>query len=146
MSKRKIDTAADVHGCSPPSVGGSDKAFGWVFGGLFLIIGFYPLVKASPPRLWALLLATLFVTAALTRPRLLSPLNKLWIRFGLLLNRVVSPVALFVTYCLAIVPCGLLLRALGKDPLKLHLDPEATTYWIERTPPGRADEQMKRQF
>jgi hypothetical protein len=62
------------------------------------------------------------------------------------LNHVISPVALLITYCLAIVPTGLLLRGVGKDPLKLRLKPEATTYWIQCTPRGRADEQMNGQF
>lgn len=146
MSKYQIDTAVDVHGHSPARAGGSDKAFGLVFGGFFTIVGLHPLINGSPPRYWAMLLAALFVLAALLWPGLLSPLNKVWIKFGVVLNHVISPVALLITYCLAIVPTGLLLRAVGKDPLKLRLDPEATTYWIQRTPPGRADEQMKRQF
>ena len=146
MSRRPIDTAVEIHEVNPAPAGGSDKAFGFVFGALFAILAFYPMVKGLPLRWWALVPATLFVIAALVRPRLLAPLNRLWTKFGVVLNRIFSPVALLVVYCVAVVPTGLLLRVLGKDPLKLRADPEATSYWIQRTPPGRADEQMKRQF
>jgi hypothetical protein len=146
VNKHKFDTAIDVRGHAPARSGGSDRAFGWVMGGFFAIVALYPVVKGSPLRTWALVPATLFVIAALIRPRLLAPLNRLWTKFGVALNRIFSPVALLVVYCVAVVPTGLLLRVLGKDPLKLRADPEATSYWIQRTPPGRADEQMKRQF
>jgi ABC-type branched-subunit amino acid transport system permease subunit len=146
VGKQTIDTAVDIRAHSSAPAGGSDRAFGFVFGAFFALVGLYPLIKSSPVRLWALGLAALFVVAALIRPRWLAPLNKLWTRLGLALNRVVSPVALFLVYCLAIVPTGLLLRAFRKDPLRLRIDPDAKTYWIERTPPGRADQQMNRQF
>ena len=146
MSKHNIDNAAAAHEVSATPVGGSDKAFGFVFGAFFAILALYPLIKGSPVRSWALLLAAVFTSAAVLRPQLLAPLNRLWIKLGLALNRVVSPVALFLVYCLAIVPTAWVLRALGKDPLRLRMDPQAKTYWIQRSPPGRADEQMKRQF
>jgi hypothetical protein len=117
-----------------------------VFSGFFVLVGLYPLLRAAPPRWWAFAIAVPFILAAAMRPALLSPLNRVWTRFGLLLGRVVSPVALFVVYCLAVVPTGLFLRALRKDPLRLHMDRGAKSYWIERSPPGRADEQMKKQF
>lgn len=146
MSERKIDNAVDVHGHSAAPIGGSDKAFGFVFGGFFAVLGVYPLIGGSPVRWWALLLAVVFITAALARPQWLAPLNRFWNKLGLVLNRVVSPVALFLVYCLAVVPTGLLLRALGKDPLRLRMDPHAKSYWIDRKPPARADQQMKKQF
>jgi len=146
VNEQKIDTVVDLRGHSRPPTGGSDRAFGLVFGGFFVLVGLYPLLRAAPPRWWALAIALAFVLAAAVRPSLLSPLNRLWTRLGLLLGRLVSPVALFVVYCLAVVPTGLVLRALRKDPLRLRVDRGAKSYWIERSPPGRADEQMKKQF
>ena len=146
LSKAGIHTAIEIQGHSAAPPRGSDRSFGYVFGALFAIIGAYPLVKGLPPQLWSLLLGALFTVLAALRPSLLAPLNWLWTKLGLALNRVVSPIALLLVYCLAIVPMGLALRALGKDPLRLRLDREASTYWITRMPPGRADEQMKRQF
>lgn len=146
MTEPGIDTAVEMCTHGPVPAGGSDRAFGLVFGGLFAIIGLYPLIESSPVRVWALGLAVSFLVVALTRPRWLAPLNRLWTRLGLALNRVLSPVALLLVYCLAIVPTALVLRALGKDPLRLRVNPDGKTYWIERRPAGRADEQMKRQF
>ncbi len=146
MSKHKIETVVDLRGHSEPPRGGSDRAFGLVFGAFFAILGLYPLIRGGSVRVWAVAVAMLLVLAAIVRPQLLAPVNKLWHRFGLALNRIVSPAALFVAYGLAIVPTGLLMRALGKDPLHLRLDPDAKTYWLERTPPARPDKQMTRQF
>jgi Saxitoxin biosynthesis operon protein SxtJ len=146
MSKRKPEAIADLVGHSAPPQGGSDRAFGLVFAAFFALVGAYPLVKGAPVRAWALILAVVLILAAIARPHLLSRANRLWNAFGRLLGRIVSPVALLLAYALAVVPTGLLLRAFGKDPLRLRPDREAKTYWLERTPPGRADERMTRQF
>lgn len=126
--------------------GGSDKAFGIVFCVVFLLVALYPLVGGSPIRLWSLGVAALFLAAAFLAPRLLAPLNLIWTKFGLLLHRIVSPIALLIVFCLAVIPTGLLVRLRGKDLLRLRLEPDAKTYWIERDPPGRSDQQMKKQF
>ena len=131
---------------APEPQGGSDKAFGLVFSAVFTVIGLYPLVGGSPPRSWALAVAALFLAAAFIRPRVLAPLNRVWTKFGMLLHRVFSPVVLFIVFCVAVLPTGLMLRAFGKDPLRLRVDPGAKTYWIERRPPGRSDQQMRKQF
>ncbi len=132
-------------GAATPT-GGSDQAFGLVFGVVFALIAAYPLFGGEAIRLWAAGIAGLFLAAALVRPRLLSPLNKIWAKFGLVLHRLVSPLALLVVFCLAVLPTSLILRALRKDLLRLRFEPESETYWIERKPPGRADQQMKKQF
>lgn len=146
MSKRKLEAIADLVGHSATQQSGSDRGFGLVFAAFFALVGAYPLVKGAPARAWALILAALLLVAAIARPQLLSRANRLWDALGRLLGRVVSPVALLLAYALAVVPTGLLLRALGKDPLRLRPDREAKSYWLERTPPGRADERMTRQF
>lgn len=128
------------------SAGGSDKAFGLVFSTVFALVALYPLIAGASIRWWALALAALFLVTAFIKPRLLSPLNRIWTKIGLVLHRIVSPIALFVVFCLAVLPTGLVMRVLGKDLLRLRLEPDAETYWIERKPPGRADQQMKKQF
>ena len=125
---------------------GSNTQFGWVFTVVFAIIGLWPVLGAHPPRLWALLLAAILIPCTLIRPSLLAPLNYYWFRFGLLVQRVTNPVVLLVIFGCVIVPTGLLMRLAGRDPLKRRLDPKATSYWVERTPPGRPDDSMKNQF
>ncbi len=126
--------------------GSSDRSFGLVFTVVFAVIGCWPLIDAAQPRWWALALAGLFLLAALVRPALLAPLNRIWLRFGLLLHRVVNPIVMGFLFFLVVTPTGLLMRMTGKDPLRLRPDPEAKTYWIEREPPGPAPETMKNQF
>ncbi|MEL6961583.1 MAG: SxtJ family membrane protein [Pseudomonadota bacterium] len=79
-------------------------------------------------------------------PSLLAPLNKAWTKLGLLLFKIVNPIVLGLIFLLTILPIGLLLRAFGKDPLRLKFEPDAKTYWIERDPPGPAPDTMPQQF
>jgi hypothetical protein len=126
--------------------GSSNRSFGLVFAGVFALITFLPLISGGGLRLWAIVPAVAFLVAALTFPRVLTPLNRLWMRFGLLLHRIVSPVVLGIMFFGVITPMGVIMRMLGKDPLRLRLDKAAASYWIERTPPGPAPETFKDQF
>src|SRR5215831_11075509 len=112
LIEREIHTAIEMRGHSSAPTGGSDRVFGLVFAAFFAIVGLYPLIKGGSVRWWALLIGAVFGVAALLMPQSLSPLNRFWNKLALLLNRVVSPIALLLVYCLAIVPTGLLLRAL----------------------------------
>ncbi len=126
--------------------GSSDRSFGIVMAVVFTIVGAWPLLSEGPPRWWALIAAALFYGVALLRPALLAPLNRLWFRFGLLLNRVTSPVIMGLLFYGVMTPYAYILRWLGKDLLRLRFDPSAESYWIERKPPGPAPETIKRQF
>ena len=126
--------------------GSSNRSFGLVFAAFFALVGLLPLLLGRSPRAWALGAGGIFLLLALAGPGLLAPLNRVWLRVGLLLHRVVSPIALGVMFFLVITPMGLLARALGKDFLKLRMDPAARSYWIERDPPGPAPESLKNQF
>ena len=128
------------------TVAGSDRSFGLVFAAVFLLIGLFPSLHGGSVRLWAIALASVFVAAAFSVPHVLSPLNRLWLRFGLLLHHVVSPVLMAVLYYGAVVPTGLLVRAFGKDLLRLRRDPELTSYWVVREPPGPPQGTMSKQF
>jgi hypothetical protein len=128
--------------------GSSDRSFGLVMAAFFALMAFSPLLhKANTGvRWWALVPAAAFLVLALLWQRPLRPLNWLWLQFGLLLYKLVSPVALGILFYLAVAPTGLLMRALGKDPLHLKRDPAAPSYWIMRAPPGPTPESMKNQF
>jgi predicted membrane metal-binding protein len=123
-----------------------DRQFGLVFTAVFGVIGAWPLLGGRPVRWWSLGLAAAFLLAALVAPRILAPLNQIWLRFGLLLHKCVSPIILGLVFFSTVTPIGFLLRWLGKDPLRLRFDPDATTYWIERRPPGPAGRSMPNQF
>jgi hypothetical protein len=124
----------------------SDRSFGLVIAAFFLIVGFWPLVRAQPIRWWALGAATVFALLALLWTAALAPLNRLWMKLGALLYTVVSPVVMALLFYVTVTPIALLMRLLGKDPLRLRRDPDAASYWIDRTPPGPSPVSMKNQF
>ena len=126
--------------------GSSNRAFGIVFTVVFTAIGLFPLVNSGALRWWAIGIAALFLLAAFAYPKSLSPLNRLWTRFGLLLHRVVNPLVMGLLFFLVVTPIALLMRIFGKRPLQLKTDPDAQTYWIPRDPPGPEPESMKLQF
>jgi Saxitoxin biosynthesis operon protein SxtJ len=125
---------------------GSERSFGLVMAAFFLIVACLPLIHAERVRLWALGVAAVFAGLALMWPAALAPLNRLWLKLGLVLYKVVNPIVLGLLFYLTVTPIALLMRVLGKDPLRLRRDPNAASYWLERTPPGPAPESMKNQF
>lgn len=126
--------------------GSSNLSFGFTFAILFALFGLWPLVRGRPVHGWALIVAVAFLVATLTVPHVLAPLNRLWLRFGLLLHACISPVIMGLVFYTTVTPIGLVRRLLGKDPLRLRFDRDAVTYWIERHPPGPAPDTMPRQF
>ena len=124
---------------------GSARSFGIVFAVVFAIIALWPLWDGNAPRIWASVVAVVFASVAVVRPQLLEPLNRVWLRFGELLHRIVSPVVMGLIFFLAVTPTGLVMRLLGKRPIPLHFE-ERVSYWIERQPPGPTPDSIKNQF
>jgi hypothetical protein len=125
---------------------GSNRSFGLVFSSLFALVGFLPLVHGAEPRVWSLVIAFVILIPAVFLPGALRPLNVLWSRFGLLLNRIVSPIVLALVFYGAVTPMGVLVRRFGNNSLRLRRDPDSSSYWITRRPPGPAPETLKNQF
>lgn len=127
--------------------GSSDRSFGLVFAAVFALAAFLPLLRPPhQPRWWAAIIAVVFALVAVRWPKLLAPLNGLWLKFGLLLHAVVSPIVLALIFYVAIVPVGLLKRIFGSDSLRLKADPAANSYWITRDSSDSALSSMKQQF
>ena len=145
MGKRGAASHERLHREERPR-SGSDRAFGSLFAAVFTIAGLWPLLRGPSVRWWCLLVASAFLALAIFRPRALAPLNKLWLRVGLVLHLCVSPVVMAMLYYTTMTPIGLLLRLSGKDLLRLRFEPESPTYWIPRQPPGPAPDTMPRQF
>lgn len=124
----------------------SERSFGIVFAVMFLLVGSWPMLAGEVPRWWAMAAAGALLVVGLAFPRILRPLNSAWLRFGLLLHRITSPIILAMLFYLTVVPTGLVMRALGKDPLRLRFDSNARSYWIERSPPGPHPESLRNQF
>ncbi len=124
----------------------SNRSFGWVFTVVFLIIALWPLVSGGMVRWWSLYIAAAFALITALAPKLLALPNRVWMRFGLLLNRIISPIVLAFLFYVVVTPLGALKRVFGKDNLRLRRDASDTSYWIERNPPGPKPDSMNHQF
>ena len=121
---------------------GSNRSFGIVFFIVFLLISTYPLLKDENIRLWSLIISIIFLFLGLLNSNLLSPLNKIWFKFGLLLGKIVSPFVMGIIFFLVVTPIGIIMRLLKKDLLNLKFN-KNNTYWIKKSDPKS---KMKNQF
>jgi len=126
--------------------GSSDRTFGLTLAVLFLLIALAPLRHGHPPRWWWFAVAAVPGLLALVKPVLLAGPNRLWVKLGILLGKVVSPIALAILFYGVLTPLALVMRLTGQDPLRLRLDPGADSYWIPRKPPGPPPDSMTNQF
>ena len=114
----------------------SDRNFGLVISTFFLIVALWPLVHAEPVRWWALGMAAVFALLALLWTAPLAPLNTWWTKIGVLLYKIVSPVVLGLLFYVTVTPIALLMRVLGKDPLRLRRDRMPRAIGSTERPPG----------
>jgi Saxitoxin biosynthesis operon protein SxtJ len=126
--------------------GPSERRFGLTFAVVLLILTAILTLRGSTAWPVPMALALAFLALAALAPNSLKPLNRLWLWFGLALHKIVSPVVLIALFFVVITPIGILARLYGKDFLRLRFDREATTYWIDRQPPGPRPESMRNQF
>ena len=120
----------------------SNRSFGIVFFIVFLIISLYPLLNSEPIRIWFLIIALIFLVMGLINSKILTPLNKLWFKFGIILGKIVSPFVMGIIFFLVVTPIGLIMRLFGKDLLNLKYNGNKS-YWIEKSGPKS---KMKNQF
>ncbi|MEM7318315.1 MAG: SxtJ family membrane protein [Pseudomonadota bacterium] len=125
---------------------GSERSFGAVFATVFAIIALFPILGGGPVRIWALVIAAVFAIVAIVAPDVLKPLNRIWFQFGMLLGKIVSPVAMGILFFLTVTPVGLIMRAFRKDMLNQTFDPEADSYWIQIPAEQSAESSMQNQF
>lgn len=144
VSRNFHESFAGAHAVGAPS----NRGFGLTVGGILVLLGLWRWWGAGLGPLAVLLLAAgiALVLGGWLRPGALAPLNRAWTRLGLLLGRIVIPVVMGAIYVLAFVPTGLVMRARGRDLLRLRREPDAASYWIERRPPGPAPDGMTNQF
>jgi hypothetical protein len=101
--------------------GGSDRSFGIVMAAAFAVISLLNWWHHGHSWRWTGGIAVFFLAAALFYPGALKPVNRLWFKFGLLLHTVVNPIVMALVFFGTVLPTGLLMRALGKDPLLIAI-------------------------
>ena len=121
----------------------TNRNFGIVFSIVFLIIALWPLlITGDAVRYWSLFVSFIFLVLGLTNSKFLTPLNKIWFKFGMLLGNVFAPIVMSIVYFLVITPIGFLMRLIGKDILSLKKN-NKSTYWIAKE---KNNISMRKQF
>ena len=120
----------------------SNKSFGIVFSIFFLLISVYLLLNNNPIYYWSLFVSFIFLVLGLMNSKILSPLNLLWFKFGILLGKIVSPIVMGIIFFLVVTPISIILKMFGKDVLNLKFN-NNKTYWIVKDGPKS---NMKKQF
>ena len=120
----------------------SNRSFGIVFFIFFLIVSIYPLIKGAEIRIWSLIIALIFLILGIINSKLLTPLNKIWFKLGILLGNFISPIIMGIVFFVVVTPVSLILKLLGKDILNLKQN-NKKSYWIDKSGPKS---KMKKQF
>ena len=117
----------------------SDRKFGWFFTAIFLIgAGYFYHISSDT---WLYMFAATgvaFFVVTVVRAEVLSPLNRLWMKFGLLLGMIVSPIVMGIIFFGIFTPIGLLMRLFGRDELRLTFN-QRSSHWISRNEALRSD-------
>ena len=121
----------------------SNRSFGLLFCVVFFIISLWPLKSQGDLRLWAFILSLVFLVLGILNSKFLTPLNKLWFKFGIILGSIISPLVMGAVFFLVVTPVGLIMRFLGKDLLRINKNKTISTYWINR---DKQKKTMKKQF
>ena len=121
---------------------GSNRSFGIVFFVVFVLIGFYPLLNDGNLNIISILIGIIFLILGILNSRFLTPLNKIWFKFGIFLGQIISPIVMGIIFFLVVTPIAFIMRVLGKDVLKLKKNTD-NSFWIKKTD---LKSKMKNQF
>ena len=111
----------------------NNKGFGILFFIVFLLVGLWPLLKGDSPRIYFFPIAILFLILGLINSKILTPLNRSWIKFGELLGTIIAPIVMGLVYFIVLTPLSFLIRITGKDLLNVKFSNKVKTYWIKRS-------------
>jgi hypothetical protein len=120
----------------------SNRNFGIIFSIFFFIISLWPLLNSNNIRIWALAISLIFLSLALLNSKLLTPLNRLWMKFGLIIGSIISPIVMGIIYFGVVTPTGFILRLFKKDVLNLKFNKDKT-YWVKK---DNSNNNMNNQF
>ena len=110
----------------------SNRSFGLLFFVVFLVIALWPLTKKSEINLYLISIALIFFVLGILNSKILSPLNKAWIKLGEILGRIVAPVVMAIVYFIILTPISLLVRLFGKDLIGMKFSNDIKSYWVKR--------------
>jgi hypothetical protein len=122
---------------------GSNKSFGIVFSIVFFLISFWPLLNNNEIRVWALIVAIIFLILGILKSKFLTPLNTVWFKFGLFLGSIMSPIIMGIIFFAVVTPTSIIMKFFRKDLLLTKYDKNLKSYWIKR---NKSNTTMKQQF
>ena len=120
----------------------SNRTFGILFFIVFFTIGIWPILDNADLRWWSIITSLIFLFFGIINSKILTPFNRIWIKIGELLGKVLAPIVMSMIYFLIVTPMAIFLKLLRKDLLKIKFTP-VTTYWIKR---DKKFGTMKKQF
>ena len=121
----------------------SNRSFGLLFFIIFFSFALWPLTKSETLNIYLLFISLIFLTLGSINSKLLSPLNRTWIKFGEILGAIIAPIVMGIVYFLVLTPISLIVRILGKDLIGLKFSKKQDTYWIKRKKiPGPMNKQF----
>tara|TARA_Y100000590_G_scaffold242571_1_gene272610 strand:- start:615 stop:1007 length:393 start_codon:yes stop_codon:yes gene_type:complete len=120
----------------------SNRSFGILFFIVFVIIGLWPLLNDADIRIWSILLSLVFLILGIFNSKILTPFNRIWVRFGIILGTIIAPFVMGLVFFIVITPIGIIMRLLGKDLLNIKYS-NKISYWIKR---DKNIGPMKKQF
>jgi hypothetical protein len=110
---------------------GSNRSFGLVFFIVFLFIGLWPILNENEPRVWSIIISFIFLILGVFKSKFLTPLNKIWFKFGMLLGKFIAPVVMGFIFFFVVTPTGIIMKLLKKDLINLKKN-NNKTYWIKK--------------
>ena len=122
---------------------GSNRGFGLVFFVVFLILGLWPVKSGGDINILLILISLVFLFLAIIKSKFLTPLNKLWFKFGIKLGAIIAPIVMGVVFFLVVTPIGIIMKITGRDLINKKINKNIKTYWLNRK---KAVGSMKRQF
>ena len=120
------------------------RSFGFLVGGVFAFLGFFPLLLGRGLRLWAAVPAGIILVLAVLAPAGLRPIHKIWMKIGHVLGWINTRILLTVVFYGIFVPMGFFMRVRGRDPMRRRFEPDAESYRVACKP--RPGSHMLRQF
>tara|TARA_B100000886_G_scaffold224719_1_gene156429 strand:- start:1899 stop:2273 length:375 start_codon:yes stop_codon:yes gene_type:complete len=108
----------------------SNRSFGIIFSIVFFLIAVWPILNNQDIRYWSIVISLVFFILGLLNSTILTPLNKVWSKFGILLNKIIPPIIMFIIFFFIVTPTGFILKLFGKDLLKIKKK-NVKTFWIK---------------
>ena len=109
-----------------------NRGFGLLFFIVFLALSLWPLTKKGEINLYLISIASIFLVLGLLNSKILTPLNKAWIKLGEILGRIIAPIVMAIVYFLILTPISLFVRLFGKDLIGMKFNNDIKSYWVKR--------------